>query len=231
MKGKTAVLRGTLLALTLLVAWGQASAMSTSSTNLVDLLRESTAIVHAKVADVTQGRDNNGLPYTEVTIEISRTLRGSLPATYTFRQFGVQSDGIAESGRVPIGGTMNFPRFVVGEDTLLFLYRSASATGFRTTTGLGHGKFELTAGRAENPLGNVGMFSDISIAPGFTITENDQRILATPGAVNQNDLLSLVDRAVSGRWIEKGSMYKTSEGAPKFPNGGNGGGRKVEIPQ
>jgi hypothetical protein len=60
----------------LALAAGDARAMMLRDTNLVDLIRQSDTIVIGHVSTVTDGIDERGLPYTEVTVAISERLRG-----------------------------------------------------------------------------------------------------------------------------------------------------------
>jgi len=192
---------------------GSGWAMSVADVNLVDLLRDSNAIVKGQVTSVTDGIDDRGLPYTEVTMEVAETIRGDISGTYTFRQFGlkeprVTADGTKQMMPAPEG----FPRWVEGESVVLFLYPQAAWTGFRTTTGLGQGKFVLGPARVENEAANQGLFGNISLAPGLA-TGNDDRMLATEiGAVNPDTFLPFVRRAVQNAWVENCKMWNTDQG-------------------
>src|SRR5262245_42454691 len=62
-----------------IVAAGRnAKALSLTESNIVDLLRESNDIVVGHVESVTDGVTDKGIPYTEVKITISETIRGNL---------------------------------------------------------------------------------------------------------------------------------------------------------
>ena len=183
-------------------------AMSLAATNMVDLLHESDAIVVGQVAAVTDGIDERGIPFTEVKIEISETIRGDLSGTYTFRQFGLLNPRTTADGKwkmmpAPTG----FPRFVPGEQNVLFLHPVAGWTGLRTTAGLSYGKFVLGPGRVENDMANAGLFRNIRLEPGLT-TAADRGLLMSDGAANPEAFLSFVRRAVRGRWVETGRMTK-----------------------
>ena len=71
-------------------AIGGANAMTLSSgdANIVELLAQSNDIVVGRVDSVTDGIDDRGLPYTEVTLKVGEAIRGSLFGDYKFRQFG-----------------------------------------------------------------------------------------------------------------------------------------------
>lgn len=204
---------GVLVVAALCLMGADARALVLGKTNLVSLLRESEAIAVANVQNVTDGIDDNGLPYTEITVEIEESLRGEFDgATYTFRQIGLLSGRPAEGGtRMMLPAPAGMPKYAIGDRTLLFLNPRASMTGFQTPVGLGTGKFTLGAGQAVNDYNNDGVFSGVGIADGLA-TANDERILATKmGAVNPDDLLSLVRRAVENNWIGNCQMWDTDQ--------------------
>jgi hypothetical protein len=207
-------LRPTILAVVVLaLVGGDARALTLRSTNLVDLIRQSNSILKGYVTTVTDGVNEVGFPYTEITVQIEETIRGTESGTYTFRQFGLLQPRLTPDGtRMMPAAPEGIPKYEAGERVLLFLGQAARMTGLRSTTGLGYGKFVLGAGRAENDLGNDGVFRNISLDDGLT-TSNDQRILETSqGAVNPDDLLSLVQRAVSEAWVETCKMWSTDVG-------------------
>lgn len=192
---------------------GKVWAVTLPAMNLVDLIRGADSILLGEVTAVTDGIDPIGLPYTEITIAISETLRGGEQGTYALRQFGLKEPRLTPDGTMRMMvAPEGIPRYSAGESVLLFLNPSASITGLRSTVGLGHGKFRLGGSLAENDLGNAGIFANISLDPGLA-NENDQRILTTRlGAVNNEDFVSLVRRAVTESWVETCKMWKTDEG-------------------
>ena len=183
-------------------------AMSLPATNIVDLLKDSEAIVVGRVTTVTDGIDDRGIPYTEVKMEISESIRGDLPREYTFRQFGLLSPRLTADGKHKmLPAPDGFPRFVPGEENVLFLRKAARWTGLRTTAGMSQGKFVMSPGRVENAMGNAGLFRDLHLAPGLT-TSAERKLLASEGAVAPEAFMSFVRRAVKGRWVETGRMAK-----------------------
>jgi hypothetical protein len=207
-------LAAVLLALSVLaLADGEARAMTGTNLNLVDLLRNSTSILKGTVTGVTDGFDAAGLPYTEITVEISRTLRGQEKGTYTFRQFGLLNPRLSADGtRKMLPAPSGFPKYADGDEVFLFLSRPAELTGLRTTMGLGAGKFSFGPGRIENDLANEGLFQNLSIDEELS-TSNDVRMLETEiGAVNPDTFQSFVERAITGRWVENCKIWNTSEG-------------------
>lgn len=196
------------------LAGTHAKAMSLVPTNVVGLLSEADAIVVGSVEGLTDGIDERGIPYTEVTLGISETIRGELSGTYTFRQFGLMQPRLTADGtKKMMPAPEGFPRFAVGEHVVLFLHPRAAWTGLRTTVGLTQGKFTIGPGRLENGMGNAWLFHDIEVEQGLA-TGDDKRLLATEiGAVNPESFLSFVRRAVKDRWVETGRLRRT-DGAP-----------------
>jgi hypothetical protein len=202
---------GTLTFVTALVA-GNTKAMTLANTNLVDLIRDADSIVVGSVSTVTDGVDTNGFPYTEVTVSVQEAIRGTQSDTYTFRQIGLQKPRLTADGtKMMLPAPEGIPRYAVGEHVLLFMGTPASMTGLQSTIGLGFGKFYLNAGSAVDDVGNEGVFQNVELRAGLA-TANDTRILTTSmGAVNPDDLLSLVHRAVAGNWAGTCQMWKTGE--------------------
>lgn len=199
------------LAIILVAAQFPARAV-TSDANLVDLIRMSQTIISGQVVLVTDGIDENGIPYTQVTLNIDETFKGRQTGEYTFRQFGLTAPRSMGDGRKMMPAPAEFPSFSAGESVMLFLPPPASATGLQTTVGLQVGKFNLDAGRAENSMANEGVFTTVSMDSTLQ-TDADKRVLATGfGAVNPDSLRSLVHRAVEGNWVETCKMWTTAVG-------------------
>ena len=183
-----------------------ADAMSLRATNIVDLIKQSEAIVVGRITSVTDGIDARGIPYTEVTVQISETIRGDLSGTYTFRQFGLLKPRLTADGkRKMMPAPEGFPTFAEGEQDVLFLRPTAAWTGLRTTAGASFGKFVVGPGRVENAMGNAGLFRDVRLEPGLA-TDADRRMLTSDGALNPETFLSFVRRAVGENWVESGRM-------------------------
>jgi hypothetical protein len=198
---------GFLILAGLALAGTRAMALSLVEQNVVDLLRESDAIAVGTVGKVVDGIDVQGLPYTEVTLKVSESIRGALPETYTFRQFGLMKPRPAPDGKMlMMPAPEGFPRFGSGEQVLLFLYPRAATTGLRTTSGLTQGKFTLGPGFAANGTDNVGLFRNVSLDQ-RVIQESDKRLLATQsGPMNPDSFLSFLRRAVGEHWVESGRL-------------------------
>ncbi len=202
-------------------AASSANAMTVAAgeSNIVELLAQSNDIVVGKVEAVTDGIDERGIPYTEVTLEISETIRGNRSGVYKFRQFGLLAPRLTPDGkRKMMPSPTGFPKYASGEDVALFLRPSAAWTGFRMPAGVTAGKFTFAAGRAENGMGNVGLFRNVQVDRGV-VTERDKRLLTTAsGPLNPDAFLSFVRRAVNERWTETERITRTDRpGGPRIP--------------
>jgi hypothetical protein len=191
----------------LVAAVGSARAMTlTGDANIVELLQQSNDIVVGQVSNVTDGLDQRGVPYTEVTLQVSESIRGGISGTYTFRQFGLLAPRLTADGTKKImPAPEGFPRYTAGEQLVLMLCPSARLTGFRMPAGVTGGKFEIGPGRVENERGNVGLFSDVRLEQGLG-TAKDTRMLVDGGPANPDTFLSFLRRAVQDRWVETGKL-------------------------
>ena len=204
-----------------------ARALTLADLNLVDLLRDSNSIIAGRVSSVTDGVDPSGLPYTEITVAIRETLRGSEQGSYTFRQFGLIEPRLSADGtRMMLPAPPGIPRYKDGEEVLLFLSPAAEWTGLRSTLGLGTGRFVVGPGRIENDLANEGLFRNVSLDTSVKTTADDRLFATEIGAVNPDDFQSLVRRAVQNSWVETCQMWNTQTGKTC-----GGGGRPRVTPR
>ena len=178
----------------------------TGAPNIVDLVGDSEYIMRGLVKEVTDGFEN-GVPYTQVTVQVSEVFHGDVGEEYTFRQFGLAKPRKLENGKVYLGVTPEgWSKYENGEDVMLFLYKQASMTGLRTTVGLGQGKLRVSGGNVISQFGNEGLFDNVDVANNL-LNDRDKRLLATKkGPVNTESFISFVRRAVNGKWIEGGKM-------------------------
>ena len=73
-----------------LVASPMVQAAKLKKQNLTQLISSSESIVAGTVVKVVDGIDANGVPYTEVTIDVGSVAKGKVaPGLFTFRQFGL----------------------------------------------------------------------------------------------------------------------------------------------
>jgi hypothetical protein len=176
-------------------------------TTIVDLLGKSELILRGTIASVTDGIDPQGLPYTEVTMHVAEAIRGSVGAEYTFRQFGLLKPRSMGNGMVNLMVTPSgWTTYTPGETAILFLNPHAKYTGLQTTVGLAQGKFKISMAGATNGTNNTGLFEHVKVSPSL-LNASDQALLSTKkGAVDAKSFVSLVRKAVDGRWVEQGSM-------------------------
>ncbi len=185
-----------------------AHAMKIKQQNLVDLISDSQNIVHGHVKSVTDGIDDKGVPYTEVTISVGSSAKGKKldGQDVTFRQFGLLKPRTFPNGKTLLAVTPEgFPKWVEGETVVAFLREPASLTGLQTTAGMGQGKFRQVNGMLVNEYANAGLFEGVEIDTALTSPE-ERNMITQPGAVDAAAFIDLVGRAVEGNWIESGEM-------------------------
>jgi hypothetical protein len=211
-----------LIVLAVLVAsigGARAMTLAADDANIVELLAQSNDIVVGRVDSVTDGIDDRGIPYTEVTLRVGEAIRGSLYGDYKFRQFGLLAPRLTADGkRKMMPAPPGFPKYTPGEDVALFLRPRAAWTGFRMPAGVTQGKFNISAGRVDNAMGNAGLFKNVHLDQGVTV-DGDKRLLATAsGPLNPDAFLSFVRRAVRERWTETELMTRTDRhDGPRIP--------------
>ncbi len=201
---RVSILTGLCAVLGLTFGTQVAESTSVRARTLVDLIELSEMIVLGDVRDVRDGFDASGVPFTEITLDVGESVRGSLGAQYTFRQFGLLeprqlADGTWNLNVSPDG----WPRFHKGERVVLFLHPAGELTGLRTTTGLFQGKFTVDEnGMVANLIGNQGLFKGVRETAG-RLSPVEQKMLAqSKGGIQLDTFLGLVRKAVQERWVE-----------------------------
>jgi hypothetical protein len=181
--------------------------MQQRETTIVDLVGKSELILRGTVKSVTDGIDARGMPYTEVTVHVAEALRGEVGAEYTFRQFGLLKPRSMGNGMVNLMVTpAGWTTYSQGEEAILFLNRHAKYTGLQTTVGLGRGKFKVSTTGASNDANNSGLFSHVKVEPNLLAGAERRMMSFNKGVVDTKSFVSLVRKAVKGRWVEQGSM-------------------------
>ena len=208
-----------------LTVLGTAPALATTvqATNLAELLGQADTIIVGTVTEVTDGVDaDTGLPYTQVNMDVTESIRGGATGTYKFQQVGLLNPRpMAGTNRALMGAIEGMSRFEAGEQVLLFLGPTASVTGFRTTVGLRQGKFNIRANGVSNGQNNEGLFVNLAVEPNL-MSAKDRRMIATSqGTVDTTTFLNFVRRAVSEKWVESGRLGTTT-GPSKHGRGGVG---------
>ena len=201
-----AVARASVILLGLMAASTPSHATSVVPMTVVDLLAHSQTIVAGQVQSVTDGFDAKGLPYTEVALKVSDTIRGQKAETYTFRQFGLDKPRKLADGRTYLGRPVGWPTWRKGEAALLFMYSKAKTTGLQTTVGLGQGKLSLANGVALNSYENATLFAGVRVNRGL-LDASEQKMFDTKrGPVDAVTLQKFLHRAVDGNWVKNGSI-------------------------
>ena len=182
-----------------------AHAKNMKTQNIVELMSHTDSILVGTVSKKTDGFFQ-GLPYTEITLNVGQSLKGNHGPTYTFRQFGLIEPKSMGDGRVNLMVTpAGWPTYVKGEQVMLFLHKPASETGFQTTSGLTQGKFTIKGKQIANDIGNDSLFAGVKINRKLTSAQQD--LVNQPGgAYTAEAFLSLVKTAVEENWIENGVM-------------------------
>jgi hypothetical protein len=199
--------RAALLVTAALMALGLniAQAKSVKKQNFVDLLAHTDTIVIGTVTGKTDGFQE-GLPYTEVTVDVAQSVKGDHGETYTFRQFGLIEPKRTGDGRVNLMVTpAGWPTYAKGESVMLFLHAPASQTGFQTTAGLNQGKFSVRQGQIANDLDNDALFAGVTITAPLSTQQRDL-VNQKGGAYQAEAFFALVRQVVEENWIENGVM-------------------------
>ena len=197
------------------IGGAHAMTMAAGDSNIVELLSQSSDIVVGRVDSVTDGIDDRGIPYTEVTLRISESIRGNKSGEYTFRQFGLMKPRLTADGtKKMMPAPPGFPRYAAGQEIVLMLRPEAQWTGFRMPAGVTRGKFELGAGRVANDANNAGLFRNVKLEKGLA-NENEKRMITNGGPANPDTFLSFLRRAVREHWVESGRLAHAKPRSPR----------------
>lgn len=200
-RGLTLAASLAILALSLNVA----HAKSINKQNLVELMTHTDSILIGTVSGKADGFQE-GLPYTEITLEVGQSVKGDHGSTYTFRQFGLIEPKPTGDGRINLMVTpAGWPTYNKGEQVMLFLHKPASETGFQTTAGLTQGKFTIRGNQVANGVDNEALFAGIKINGKLSPTQQDL-VNQAGGSFAAEAFFSLVKTAVDENWIESGVM-------------------------
>jgi hypothetical protein len=193
---------GVLVVAVLAMTFHAADATSVKKMTVADLVRLGDKIIAGRVTAVTDGFTAQGLPYTDVTVAVSESLKGNVTGYYTFRQFGLAQPRELGNGRTYVGVSPDgFPRFRTDEDVLLFLYKKTAA-GFQSSTGLMQGKFTVAGRQLINDINNAGLFANVNVDP-VMLTPAEQKMLSsTEGPVDNELFKGFVRKAVQQNWFK-----------------------------
>ena len=188
-----------------LLALSSVHAKSVRQQNFAELMTHSDSIVIGTVSKMSDGIQQ-GIPYTEVSLDVAQSVKGRHGETYTFRQFGLMKPRATDDGRVNLMVTpAGWPTYTVGEQVMLFLHKPASQTGLQTTAGLTQGKFAIRGGQVLNGHQNVELFEGVRISATLSNTQQDL-VNQAGGAYQAEAFFALVRRAVEENWIDTGVL-------------------------
>ena len=200
-RGLTLVLSFAILALGLNVA----HAKNINKQNLVELMTHTDSILIGTVASKEDGFQE-GLPYTEITLDVGQSVKGDHGPSYTFRQFGLIEPKPTDDGRINLMVTpAGWPTYHKGEQVMLFLHKPASETGFQTTAGLTQGKFTIRGSQVANGIDNDSLFAGMKINGKLSPGQQDL-VNQAGGSFAAEEFFALVKTAVEENWIENGVM-------------------------
>jgi len=179
-----------------------ADAATVKRRNAGDLISMGDVILRGTVARVTDGIDPNGVPYTEVTVNVTDVTRGDQSHTYTFRQFGLIKPRDMGNGYTNLNVTPDgWPTYAQGEEVLLFLWKEAKWTGLRTTVGLFQGKFTVEDGMLTNVIDNEGLFDGLRVDLSELTEKEQEMVRMKRGRVPADIFSSFMHKAVDKNWF------------------------------
>jgi hypothetical protein len=200
-----------ILGVIMLLAWQPPSFADTASVvrhNLADLITQSELILLGTVDTVSDGYTRQGIPYTEITMNVTESVKGIETPVYRFRQFGLSEAHANGSGPDYMGvSPKGFPRWSVGETVLVFLHQPARHTGLQATVGMGEGKLKEVSGHFERSSGIQSLFENLVVEVGDLTPDQIDMLRGDAQVVESSSLLALLRRAVDENWVENGKMH------------------------
>ncbi len=197
------------------MAYGGHGATNVLRQNLGELTELADIILVGKVIEMTDGISDHKLPYTEITFEISRSLKTNTTdlttrpkwerprkgirqnrRTFTYRQFGLLKPRDMGDGKTLAVTLDGFPKYTMNEEVMVFLYKPASQSGLRTTVGLAQGKFSIKKGKMKNIINNRQLFSNMEVEREKLPMAEKHMLTQRSGPLDANMMINLVSRAV-----------------------------------
>lgn len=176
--------------------------------NLAALINLAKWIFVGKVVSVTDNYVEGQLPYTEITFQISKSIKGGLQegSNFSYRQLGLLEPRDAGNGLRIAFALDGLPQYQVDKEVMVFLYSPSALTGLTSPVGLLQGKFTIDGAKIFNGVNNKNLFANMKIAPGEypgKLSEKYLRMLSqTQGPVNTDAFINLVSKAVKQRIFE-----------------------------
>ena len=111
--------------------------------NLEDLVGNSQRIFSAVCQNVSSGLDENNLPYTRYSFQVTDSIHGvANQQIVVIKQFGLAEPIPLEDGVTRVSRIEGMPRYLPGQEYLLFLNQE-SRLGFSSPIGLIQGAFRV----------------------------------------------------------------------------------------
>ena len=121
--------------------------------NVVDLVANSELILRGTIIKVSDGIDDRGIPYTEVTMHVADAIRGQVSGDYSFRQFGLLKPRDMGNGQTNLMVTpAGWATYTKGEETILFLNKTRRMDRSADHRRPGTGQVQGFDGRRSQPV-------------------------------------------------------------------------------
>jgi hypothetical protein len=194
------IIFGVLVVVCLAATFHSADATTVKKMTVANLIHYGDKIIAGRVTAINDGFDAKNLPYTDVTVAVQESLKGNTSGYYTFRQYGLAAPREI-GGRTYLGvSPEGVPRFAVGEDVVVFLFKKTSA-GFQSTAGLMQGKFTVSGRTLSNGVDNSELFKGINVNQS-QLTAAEKKMLATESGPIETELFKgFVKKAVQQNWF------------------------------
>lgn len=176
--------------------------------NLRQLIEQSHTIIYGTVKSITDGVTEKGIRFTEVIFDVKSSAKNRVsPSTdYIYRQFGFTQSKTSAPSTTVMTIAEAVPRWAEGETVVAFLYKADVKTGLQATVGQEQGKLTVYSGKL-NGLGDSGsLFSQVNIDKSL-LTPQEFKMIHSDKAIDVDDFMGLIERAVTEQWIESGGMH------------------------
>ncbi len=190
-------------------------ATSLNMMNLSDLVVHSTRIFSGICQAVSSGLDENNMPYTSYSFQVTDSIYGiANQEVVVVKQFGLAEPIQLENGVTNVTRIEGMPRYVPGQEYLLLLNKESSL-GFSAPIGLVQGAFLVqgtgTSRTVVNGMGNANLLIDTSKSIQQRSQERQQNLSRTAplipdevvrGPVSYDNFASLVKSLLVGEPLD-----------------------------
>lgn len=170
--------------------------------NMEDLMKAKVAFTgvctKAEAGVMERPGKSGGILVTRYTFEVSDVMKGDVPKTFSFVQWGATRDEAARLGKAFVYGP---PLYNVGSEYTLFL-TSESRLGLRAPVGLGQGKFLVIRGpegkaMVVNEFNNRALFRNLpqtkAMTKALTAGGIEAGVTAPPGPMDYDSFKAVVE--------------------------------------